>query len=54
MKRPGRKAKETKRIHWVGKTTDVMMGKFSLQKYVNPRNPIVKTHKWNWNSKYID
>jgi len=44
IKRPWRKSKETKIIHLVGKIVDIMMGKFSMQKYVDLRSPIVKTH----------
>ena len=44
MKKPGRKTKEVKRIHLAGRITDIMMGKFSIQKYVDPGSPIVKTH----------
>jgi len=44
IRKPGRKTKETKRIHLVGKIADIMMGKISIQKYVEPGSPIVKTH----------
>jgi len=44
IKKPGRKAKETKRIHLVGKISDIMTGKISIQKYVDLGSPIVKTH----------
>jgi len=44
IKKPGRKTKETKRIHLVGKMADIMIGKIVIQKYVDPRSPIVKTH----------
>jgi len=43
-KKPGRKTKEVKRIHLVGKITDIMMGKIAIQKYVDPGSPVVKTH----------
>jgi len=36
IKKLGRKEKETKRIHLVGKIADIMMGKISIQKYVDP------------------
>lgn len=44
IKKPGRKTKETKIIHLVGKIVDIMMGKISIQKYADPGSPIVKTH----------
>ena len=44
MKKPGRKTKEIKRIQVVGKIADIMMGKFSIQKYLDPGSPFVKTH----------
>jgi len=44
FKRPGRKLKDTRRIHLVGKIADIMMGKITMQKYVDPSSPIVKTH----------
>ena len=44
MKKPGRKTKEIKRIQLVGKTADIMMGKFAIQKYLDPGSPVVKTH----------
>ena len=44
IKRPGRKPRETKRIHLVGKIVDIMMGKIAMQKYVDPWSPIFKTH----------
>jgi len=44
IKKPGRKTKETKRIHLVGKIEGIMMGKIAIQKYVDPGSPIVKTH----------
>jgi len=44
IKKPGRKAKKTKRIHLVGKIADIKMGKIAIQKYVDLRSPIVKTH----------
>eukprot|EP00253_Pinus_taeda_P030537 PITA_30537 len=43
LKRPGRKPRDTKRIHLVRKIADIMMGKITMQKYVDPRSPIVKT-----------
>jgi len=44
LKRPGRKLKDTRRIHLVGKIADIMMGRITMQKYVDPSIPIVKTH----------
>jgi len=44
FKRPGRKLKDTRRIHLVGNIVDIMMGKITMQKYVDPGSPIVKTH----------
>ena len=44
LKRPGRKPRDTRRIHLVGKIADIMMGKITMQKYVDPGSPIVKTH----------
>ena len=44
LKRPRRKPRDTRRIHLVGKITDIMMGKITMQKYVDPGSPIVKTH----------
>ena len=44
MKKPGRKTKEIKRIQLVGKIADIMMRKFSIQKYLDPGSPVVKTH----------
>lgn len=40
MKKPRRKTKEVKRIQRVGKIADIMMGKISIQKYVDPRYPV--------------
>jgi hypothetical protein len=44
IKKPGRKRKEIKRIQLVGKIADIMMGKTTIQKYLDPGSPIVKTH----------
>ena len=44
IKRPGRKPRDIQRIHLVGKTIDIMMGNITMQKYVDPGSPIVKTH----------
>jgi len=44
LKRPGRKPRDTRRIHLVGKIADIMMGKITMQKYVDLGIPIVKTH----------
>jgi len=44
FKRPGKKPRHTKRIHLVRKIADIMMGKITMQKYVDPGSPIVKTH----------
>jgi len=44
FKRPGRKPRDTRRIHLVGKIVDIMMGKITMQKYADPDSPIVKTH----------
>eukprot|EP00253_Pinus_taeda_P004646 PITA_04646 len=44
LKRPGRKPRDTRRIHLVGKIADIMMGKITMQKYVDLGSPIVKTH----------
>eukprot|EP00253_Pinus_taeda_P007596 PITA_07596 len=43
LKRPGRKPRNTRKIHLVGKIADIMMGKVTMQKYVDPGSPIVKT-----------
>ena len=43
LKRPGRKPRNTRKIHLVGKIADIMMGKVTMQKYVDPSSPIVKT-----------
>eukprot|EP00253_Pinus_taeda_P013839 PITA_13839 len=43
LKRPGRKPRDTRKIHLVGKIANIMMGKVSMQKYVDPGSPIVKT-----------
>jgi hypothetical protein len=39
-----KETKRYKRIHLVGKIADIMMGKITMQKYVDPGSPIVKTH----------
>jgi len=44
LKRLGRKPRDTRRIHLVGKIANIMMGKITMQKYVDPGSPIVKTH----------
>jgi len=44
LKKTGKKTRDTKRIHLVGKIADIMMGKITMQKYVDPGSPIVKTH----------
>ena len=44
LKRPGRKPRDTRKIHLVGKIADIMMGKVTMQNYVDPGSPIVKTH----------
>src|SRR5271168_711709 len=44
LKRPGRKPRDTRRIHLVGKIADIMIGKITMQKYVDPGSPVVKTH----------
>eukprot|EP00253_Pinus_taeda_P023586 PITA_23586 len=44
LKRPGRKPRDTRRIYLVEKIADIMMGKITMQKYVDPRSVIVKTH----------
>ena len=44
IKRPGRKRKEIKRIQLVGKIADIMTRKTTIQKYLDPGSPIVKTH----------
>eukprot|EP00253_Pinus_taeda_P007789 PITA_07789 len=44
IKRPSRKPRDTQRIHVVGKIVDIMMGKITMQKYVDPGSPIIKTH----------
>eukprot|EP00253_Pinus_taeda_P008478 PITA_08478 len=44
LKRPGRKPRDIRRIHLVGKIADIMMGKITMQKYVDLSSPIVKTH----------
>eukprot|EP00253_Pinus_taeda_P007304 PITA_07304 len=43
LKRPGRKPRDTRRIHLVGKIADIMMGKITMQKYVDPGSPIKNT-----------
>eukprot|EP00253_Pinus_taeda_P031731 PITA_31731 len=42
LKRPGRKPRDTRRIHLVGKIADIMMGKITMQKYVDPDRSIIK------------
>jgi len=44
LKIPGKKPRDTRRIHLVGKIADIMMGKITMQKYIDPGSPIVKTH----------
>ena len=44
MKKPGIKIKEIKRIQLVGNIADIMMGKIVIPKYLDPGNPVVKTH----------
>jgi len=44
LKRPGKKPRDTRRIHLVGKIADIMMGKITMQKYIDPGSPIVRTH----------
>ena len=44
LKRLGRKPRDTRKFHLVGKIADIMMGKVTMQKYVDPGSPIVKTH----------
>ena len=44
LKRPRRKPRDTRRIHLVGKIADIMMGKITMQKYVDLGSPIVKKH----------
>ena len=44
LKKTGKRTKDTKRIHLVGKIADIMMGKITMQKYVDPGSPIFKTH----------
>ena len=44
LKKTGKRTRDTKRIHLVGKIADIMMGKITMQKYVDPGSPIVKTH----------
>lgn len=39
-----RKTKEIKRIQLVGTIADIIMGKTTIQKYLDPGSPIVKTH----------
>ena len=40
----GRKRKEIKIIQLVGRIVDIMMGKTTIQKKLDPGSPIVKTH----------
>lgn len=44
MKKTVKRTRDTKRIHLVGKIADIMMGKITMQKHVDPGSPIVKTH----------
>ena len=44
FKRPGRKRKEVKIIQLVGKIVDIMMEKTTIQKYLDPGSPIIKTY----------
>jgi len=44
LKRLGRKPRDTRRIHLVGKIADIMIGKITMQKYVDLGSPIVKAH----------
>lgn len=42
--RSGRRRKHIKRIQLVGKIADIMMGKTTIQKYLDSGSPIVKIH----------
>lgn len=42
--RSGRRRKYIKRIQLVGKFADIMMGKTTIQKYLDSGSPIVKIH----------
>lgn len=44
IKKPRRKRKEIKRIQIFGKIVDIMVGKITIQKYIDPGSLIVKTH----------
>ena len=44
MKKAGKIIKEIKKIQLVGKIVDIMMGKIAIPKYLDPGNPVVKTH----------
>jgi len=44
IKRPRRRSKEMKIIHLVGKIAYIMMGKVTMQKYVDLGSPIVEIH----------
>jgi len=44
LKRLGRKPRDTRRIHLVGKIVDIMMGKIAMQNNVDLGSPIFKTH----------
>ena len=44
MKKAGKIIKEIKKIQLVGKIVDIMMGKISISKYLDPGNPVVKIH----------
>lgn len=41
LKKLGRKRKEPPTIHFIGKATKLMSGKFFVEKHENPRNPVV-------------
>ena len=44
MKKTGKRIRETKKIQLGGKIADIMMGKISIPKYLDPGNPVFKIH----------
>ena len=44
MKKTGKRIREIKKVQLAGKIADIMMGKITIPKYLDPRNPVVKIH----------
>eukprot|EP00253_Pinus_taeda_P008331 PITA_08331 len=47
LKKPGRKRLESKTIQFVGRAAELMMGCVSMEKYIDPGNPVVSIHIGN-------